>query len=310
MATVIETNLRLALTEFADYYNKALPNSLFGRVLDEVNADTGYFKPAAISVPGEMELFNGTLNVKSVETAAQIYETKVFAMGVGIDRNLLAKTDSISKGQVSKIIRGVVSKAIGHLDRRLTTLLLTGESVGNLVSGAFYSATGTMPGGNVTYDNIVGTSVSGSAAEVRSAIRAAQAHFVAMRNAGNDLQNGEAPRIGVMFDPRRTNGIPIYQSVADALNPDILNDAAKFAPGSVVAMPNGYLSGSVDDLWFFDLDALNKTFIVGWEQKPLLESINPNDSHSLIFRKFLTSLSAAYEVAFGNPMSSVLGNDA
>jgi hypothetical protein len=310
MATVIETNLRLALTEFVDTYNKALPVSLYGRVLEEINADTGFFKPAALSVPGEMELFNGTLNVKNVESAAQIYETKVFAMGVGIDKNLLGKTDSISKGQVSKIIRGTVSKAIGHLDRRLTALMLTGESVGNLVSGAFYSATGTMPGAAATYDNIVGTSVSGSAAEVRAAIRAAQAHFVSMRNAGNDLQNGEAPRIGVMFDPRRTNGIPIYQSVADAINPDILNDAAKFAPGSVVAMPNGYLSGSIDDLWFFDLDALSKTFIVGWEQKPLLETINPNDSHSLIFRKFLVSLSQAYEVSWGSPFSSVLGNDA
>lgn len=309
MASVLETNLRLALTEFVDTYNKALPVSLYGRLISEMNAENGYFKPAAISVPGEMELFNGTLNVKAVESAAQIYETKVFAMGVGIDKNLLGKTDSLSRQQVSRIIRGVVSKAIGHLDRRLTTLMLTGESVGGLVSGAFYSATGAMPGGQVTYDNIVGPSVSGSAAEVRSAIRAAQAHFVAFRNAGNDLQNGAAPRMGVMYDPRRTNGTPIHQSVADAINPDILNDAAKFEPGSVVAMPNGYLSGSIDDIWFFDLDAIEKAFIVGWEQKPLLETINPNDSHSLIFRKFLVSLSAAYEVSFGNPFSSVLGND-
>lgn len=310
MSTVLETNLRLAITEFVDTYNRALQTSMFAPMLEEVNADTGYFKPAAVSVPGEMELFNGTLNVKSVESAAQIYETKVFAMGVGIDKNLLGKTDSISKGQVSKVIRGVASKAIGHLDRRLTTLLLTGESVGNLVSGAFYSATGTMPGGAVTYDNIVGTSVSGSAAEVRAAIRAAQAHFLALRNAGNDLQRGSVPRIGVMYDPRRTNGTPIHQSVADAINPDILNDAAKFEAGSVIAIPNGYLSGSIDDIWFFDLDALDKSFIVGWEQKPLLETINPNDSHSLIFRKFLVSLSAAYEVSFGSPMSSILGNDA
>lgn len=311
MASVIETRLRESMAEFLDMFNKARATSVFGNLVMDTNAPEGFFKPAAVTLPGEASEFKGNATVFDVDSASAIYETLVFEYTLGIDRNKLEKLDSISKGEVTRIIRGMVKKAIGHIDKRLTALLLTGESAGSIVSGGFFSATAALPGGQ-TFDNIVGTSVSGSAAEVRGAIRAAQAAFISMRNAGNDLTSDVIPTIGVMYDPRATNGSLIHQSVADAINPDRLDGGAKFEPGTVVPMPNGYFSGSIADLWFFDINADMKPFIAGWQQRPVLESnVGATvDGARILNRQDLFQTSWAYEVAFGNPMAAVLGNDA
>ena len=309
MATALETRLRESMVEYYAIFNKERETSVFAGTYMEVPAETGFFKPAAITLPGEPEEFTGTVTYNTPNSAAQIYETKVFVYGVELSRDLLMKTDAISRGEVSRILAQAARKAVGQLDKRLTALLLTGESTGSLVSGAFFSATSALPGG-ATLDNLVGTSTSGSAAEVRAATHAARAHFLAMRGAGNTLMNSGWPRIGLMYDPRATNGTPIHQNVMDALFPDALDGAQIIPAGTVLAMPNGYFSGSNADLYFFDLDVPEKALVVGWQQKPILETNNPNSDSWITNRRARYVASWALECAFGNPAGAVLGNDA
>ncbi|MCZ7608504.1 MAG: hypothetical protein M5U25_21165 [Planctomycetota bacterium] len=309
MASVLETRLRESMVEYYDIVNKERAKSVFAGAYMELPAPEGFFKPNAIAVGGEPAEFTGTVTFNTPSSAAQIYETKVYVYGVEIDRNLLEKTDAISRGAVSRILRAAAMHSISHLDKLLTTLLLTGESAGSLVSGAFFSATSALPGGS-TLDNLVGTSVSGSAAEVRAATHAARAHFLAMRGAGNQLMKDGWPRIGLMYDPRATNGTPIHQNVMDALFPDALDGGQIIPAGSVVPMPNGYLSGSIADLWFFDLDVPEKALIVGVQQQPILEANSPNSDSWMVNRRARFVSSWAWEVAFGNPAAAVFGNDA
>jgi len=309
MASVLETRLRESLVEFYEIYNAELSSSVFDGTFMDVPAAEGFFKPTAITLPGEAEEFSGTVTMNTPDSAAQLYETLVFTYGAQMNRNLLEKTDEISRGAVSRMLRGIAMKSVSHLDKRLTALLLTGESAGNLTSGAFYSATSAMPGGQ-SLDNLVGTAVSGSATEVRAAVHAARAGFLAMRGAGNQLINGGWPRMGIMYDPRATNGVLIHQSVMDALDPDTLEGAQKIPEGTVVAMPNGYFSGSIDDIWFFDLDSPEKSLMVGWQQRPVLDMTDSGSDSYVISRAQTFVSSWAYEVAFGNNAASIIGNDA
>lgn len=309
MASVLETRLRESMVEYYEIYNAELSTSVFAGTFMDVPAAEGFFKPTAITLPGEAEEFSGTVTMNTPDSAAQLYETLVFTYGAQMNRNLLEKTDDISRGAVSRMLRGIAMKSVSHLDKRLTALLLTGESVGNLTSGAFYSATSAMPGGQ-TLDNLVGTAVSGSATEVRAAVHAARAGFLSMRGAGNQLINGGWPRIGIMYDPRATNGVLIHQSVMDALDPDTLEGAQKIPEGSVIPMPNAYFSGSIDDIWFFDLDVPEKALMVGWQQRPVLDATDSGSDSYVISRAQTFVSSWAYEVAFGNNAASIIGNDA
>lgn len=310
MATVLETRLRESMVEFYDIYNKELDSSRFAGAFQEVPAMEGFFKPTAITLPGEAEEFDGTVNLNALDSAAQLYETLVFAYGAWVDRNLLMKTDVLSRGAVTRLLTGIAQKSVSHLDKRLTTLLLTGETVGNLVAnGAFFSATSAIPGGS-TLDNLVGPAVSGSAAEIRSATHAARAAFLSMRGAGNQLLVSGWPRIGLMYDPRATNGILIHQSVMDALDPDTLEGAQKIPEGSVLPMPNAYFDGTVADIWFFDLDVPEKSLIVGWQQRPVLDATDQGSDSFVINRRQTFVSSWAYETAFGSNTAAVLGNDA
>lgn len=310
MASVLETRIRESIAEYYDIYNKSLTTSRFAGAFNELDASEGFFKPAAIALGGEAQEFDGTVDFNTPVVGAQIYETKVYVFGAEIDRNLLQKTDKLSRGMVTKILTSTAAKYIDNLDKRLTTLLLTGESAGNIfTAGAFFSATSALPGGS-TLDNVVGTGVSGSAAEVRAACHAARAGFLAMRGAGNQLMNNGWPRIGLMYDPRAVNGALIHQSVMDALYPDRLDGGQIIPDGAVVPMPNGYFSGSVADLWFFDLDVPEKALVVGVQQQPLLETNNPNSDSWIVNRRARFVASWANEVAFANNAAAILGNDA
>ena len=311
MATVFETRLRESLAEFYDIYNNELTTSVFSGAFMEVPADEGFFKPNAIVLPGEAVEFQGTVPMNTPQSAAQLYETLVFVYGAWIDRNLLQKTDVMSRGAVSRILRQIAQKQISHLDKKLTTLLLTGETAGNITDKtvAFFSATSALPGGS-TIDNLVGTAVSNDAGEIRSAVHAARAKFLSMRGAGNQLINGGWPRIGMMYDPRATNTNLIHESVMDALFPDEAPSVQKIPEGSVVPMPNAYLSGSIDDVWFFDLDVAEKALIVGWQQRPVLDATDAGSDSYVVNRRQTFVSSWAYETSFGNNAAGILGNDA
>lgn len=310
--TTLQTRLREATAEYIDIYDTVATQSVFAGTYDEVDASMGFFKAAAAVLGGSPEEFTGTATVNLMDSAAVTYLTKFFMYTLGIQVDELAKVDAISRGAITRKLRGVAIKAIGHIDRRLTTLLVSGETVGNMVlnTNPYFSATGAMPGGTGTYNNLFGTGTSGSAAEVRSAIRGAEMRFLGFRGPGTDLMVNGRPRIALMYDSGATNGTPIHQSVMDAIYPDILNDAAKFQ--NITPRPNPYLGGSNADMWAFNLDAAQKGLVLGWQQKPdFRATLGKDDSDVILNNRNLIQSTWGYEVAFsGDPFAIVILNDA
>lgn len=312
--TALQTRLREATAEYIDVYDQVRQQGVCAGLYDEIDASMGFFKAAAAALMGQPEEFTGTATVNQVDSSAATFLTKFFMYTLGIQVDELAKTDAISRGAITRKLRGMAVKAIGHIDRRLTALLITGETGGNFNGGAsiastpFFSATSAIVGGG-TINNIFGTSVSGSAAEVLAALWGAEVRFLGFRGPGNDLMTNGRPRIALMYDSGATNGIPIHNSVMDAINPQLLNDKARFP--NVEPRPNPYLGGSVADLWAFNLDAAVKAFALGWQQKPdFRATIGQNDSDVILNNRNLIQTTWGYEVAFGSNLAAVLLNDA
>jgi hypothetical protein len=312
MPTDVHTNrLRESLAEVQDIFNKYQPNSLFDRTFAEVDATAGFFKPAAIALIGEPEEWNGSAVVNVASSASAIYETKIYQYTWGLDVNQLTRTDRLSRGAVTRMLTAIVRKWIGHRDRKLTTLLLTGESAGSLTSGGIFSTTTATVAGAGTVNNLHGTAVSGSANEVLAALHAGRGLLRGMRSAGNDVFRTTNPQIGLMYAPRGQSGLE-EQYVMDALRPMLLNDKYRFGDSEVVPLPNDYL-GTSADMWMFDLSSGEPMFLVGVEQEPdFLTTLGSTSSADrIMYRRALGATSYVYECAFsGDPYQAVLLNDA
>lgn len=308
----LHTNrLRESLAEFQDIFNKAQSASLFDRTYQEVDASLGFFKPATIALLGEPEEFNGSPTINVASTGSVVVETHVFQYTWGLDVNQIARTDRLSRGAVTSMLTAIVRKWMGHRDRRLTTTLLTGESAGTFAGGAIFSTTATTVGGGGTVNNLHGTAVSGSSAEVLAALHAGRALHRGMRSMGNDVFKVGNPQVGLMYAPRGQSGLE-EGYVMDALRPMLLNDKYRFGDAEVVPLPNDYL-GTAADMYLFDLDMSEKTFIIGVEQEPDFQTTlgSNNDSYKILHRMALGATSYVYETAFsGNPYQCVMLNDA
>lgn len=309
------TRLRESMVEFYEIFNRAKQDSIFDGLVQEVPAELGFFKPAALALPGQPSEFSGTATVHTIDSLSQSYETKVYEYTWQLDKNLIMRTDAASRGMVSRMLRGIASKWVGHRDRKLTTLLQTCESAGGLDGNAIVGSTVATLDGSITVDNQTATAVSGSADEVLSATHEALGLFETMRNTNNDLAKGAAPRVLLMFDPvGQTNE---RKFVYDALQPMLLNDEYKFDGNQVVPRANGYL-GTDPDLYFFDLDTPDKYFVCGVEQDAdfvttlgMGGGAGQADGFQILYRKHLGQTSYVYECAFsGNPYGMVHGNDA
>lgn len=307
--TALESRMRETIALFDEIYDQETQQSVFSvggsSLLAEVDASSGAFKPGALAIPGSPVEFNGSVPVNTPETVSIEYYTKVFVFGFGIDINLLMRTDKIARNTLSNRMRNVIRKWVGHRDQRATALMLTYESTGNLAGGAFFSSTTALPGGN-TFDNIVSAAVGDSATEVLSFLHSARAKFRSMKGVGGNLVRTTLPRIGLMYSPLQA-GLEGY--VMDALRPMLLNDKYKFEASEVIPMPNAYITAR-KDLWAWDLDNPEKPFVVGVEQPPMFETnAGISDTYKLLNRRTIAVTSYAYEVAPGNAMSGVLGND-
>lgn len=303
------TRLRESAAEFHDLFNKARQDSLFDGLVMEIDASLGFFKPAALALPGAPSEFTGTAIVHTVNSASQSYETKVYEYTWGLDINLIMRLDKVGRGQATEMLRGIARKWVGHQDRKLTTLLQTGESTGGLDGNGIFSSTAYTPNPGVTVDNVTATAVSGSADEVLSTTHEAFGLFETMTNVGTDLaHNGELNLI-LMFSP--VGQTDERKFVMDALEPMLLNDEYKFPAGKVTPRSNGYL-GAEADLYFFVRDHNPKFFVCGVEQSPdFVTTAGAPDWARIINRQEVGQTSYVYECAFsGDPYGAVLGNDA
>lgn len=309
MGDVNTTRLREAATEFLDMFERGQAESKFAGLTQDVDASAGFFKPAAIGLPGEPTEFTGTATVHAINSSSKSYDTAIYEYTWGIDKNMLMRTDKLARGQVTAMLRNIVRKWVGHKDKLLTTLLATGESVGTHAATAIFSATTATLNPGVTVDNIFGTGVSGSAAEVLAALHQGFAHFEAMRNNGNDLVNGKTPRVALMYSGTGQAGE--RQFVYDALKPMLLNDKYLFGGDQVIPVNNAYL-GTNADMWMFDLDTPNKFFVVGVEQQAdFITDLGTPGYGVIMNRRNLGQTSYGYGVAFaGDPTGAVMLNDA
>lgn len=301
----IHSRLREARAEFIGMYNKRKDNSLFNGLVAELPAPEGFFKVTALSSPGEMEDFTGTATVNGLDSASQTYTTTLRHYTLGIDKNLLMKSDAVARGQVSAEIRKMAGRVVADEDKKLTTLLETGESTGNLDGNAFFADALALPGSSVTIDNLRSGAWTDSAAEFRSAIHDARNAFMSMRNAGNDLyHSGKPATIVVMYPPA------IEQFVMDAVRPDQLDGGYKFENMSIDLRPNAYLDDA-DDVYIFVAESDYKPLIIGRQEQPnLVSTAGMNDSYQILHNQDLFQVRAAYEVAFGAPFSAVKMKDA
>ena len=309
MADVNTTRLREAATEFLDMFERGQAESKFAGLTQDVDASAGFFKPAAIGLPGEPTEFTGTATVHAINSSSKSYDTAIYEYTWGIDKNMLMRTDKLARGTVTSMLRNIVRKWVGHKDKLLTTLLATGESVGTHAASAIFSDTAATLNPNVTVDNKFGTAVSGSANEVLAALHAGFGLFEAMRNNGNDLVNGKTPRVVLMYSGAGQPGE--RQFVYDALKPMLLNDKYMFGGDQVIPVNNPYL-GANADMWMFDLDTPNKFFVVGVEQQADFITDLGSPGYGVIMnRRNLGQTSYGYGVAFsGDPTGAVLLNDA
>ena len=310
MADVNTTRLREAAIEFLDMFERGQADSKFAGLVQDVDAAPGFFKPAALGLPGEPSEFAGTAIVHAINSSSKSYNTAIYEYTWGIDKNMLMRTDKLARGMVTTMFRNIVRKWVGHVDKTLTTLLATGESLGTHAASAIFSTTTATLNPNVTVNNKYGTSVSGSAAEVLTAMHGGMALFEAMRNNGNDLVNGKAPRVMLMYSGTGQTGE--RQFVYDALQPMLLNDKYLFQGDQVIPQNNPYL-GSNADMWLFDLDTPNKFFVRGIEQQAdfVTNLGSQSDSDVIIHRRHIGQTSYGYGVAFsGDPTGAVMLNDA
>lgn len=303
------TRLRESAAEFHDLFNLARQDSLFADLVMDIDASLGFFKPAALALPGAPSEFTGTATVHTVNSASQSYETKVYEYTWGLDINLIMRLDAASRNMATTILRGIARKWVGHRDRKLTTLLQTGESVGGLDGNAIFSSTAYTPNPNVTVDNVTATATSGSADEVLSTTHEAFGLFETMTNVGTDLAHSGDLNLILMYSP--IGQTDERKFVHDALMPMLLNDEYKFPAGTVTPRSNGYL-GAEADLYFFVANHNPKFFVVGVEQEAdFVTTAGAPDWARIINRQEVGQTSYVYEAAFsGDPYGAVLGNDA
>ena len=303
------SRLRESAAEFWDIFNKSKEESIFTDLVQEIDASLGFFKPAALALPGQPSEFTGTATVHTVNSASQSYETKVYEYTWGLDVNLIKRLDAVGRGMVTTLLRGIARKWVGHRDRKLTTLLATGQSTGGLDGNAIFSSTAYTPNPGITVDNLSASAVSGSADEVLSAIHEGFGLFETMRTVGNDLAHGSTPGVVLMFDP--VGQTDQRKFVYDALEPMLLNDEYKFPQGTVEMRPNGYLGGNAD-MWMFVKGRDPKFFVCGVEQDAdFVTNMDAPDWARIINRQVVGQTSYVYECAFsGDPYGAVCLNDA
>lgn len=310
MGDVNTTRLREAGTEFLDMFERGQAESKFDGTVQEVDASAGFFKPAAIGLPGEPTEFTGNATVHAITSSSKQYNTLIFEYTWGIDKNMLLRTDKLARGMVTQMLRNIVRKWVGHRDKRLTTLLATCESTGTHGATAICDTAVPTLNPGVTVNNKFGTAVSGSADEVLNALHGGMGLFEAMRNDGNDLVRDEAPRVRLMYSATGQAGERKF--IFDALKPHLLNDKYLFEGNLVLPKNNPYL-GTNPDMWLFDLDTPNKPLMVGIEQQPdfVTDLGNPSGAQVILNRRNLGQTSCGYEVAFsGDPTGLVMLNDA
>lgn len=300
MATpgTIQAALREAKADFFGMFTQAAKQSIFDRITRKIPAAEGFFKIADIYPVGEMEDFVGTATVNGLDSASISVDTKLREYTLGIDHNLLMKTDAISRGEVTRQLQKLAERIACDIDKRQTVSL---EANGTDIFGsAFFSDTKDIPGSNVTFDNLRSGAWTDSAGEVRDAIFEGIVALHGMRNSANCRvhDDPEKKQFMLMYHPA------ITQFVMDAVFPQLLNDAAR-VDGIVQLMSNTYLTDE-DDMYMFVLDNQYAPVVYGEQEAPnLITTSGDDDAEKILHNNLLWQARYAGEVGYGSAFSAV-----
>lgn len=307
--STIHSNLREARAEFVQLYSEVSQNDPFEGLVETYAAPEGFAKITALTSPGGMEDAKGTAVVNGLDSATYSIETKLRRKTVGIERNLLTKSDAVARGEVTRALRSLAEIVVADRAERLTDLLETGESAGGVGTTAQFSASNGIPGTTVTFDNLKSGAWTDSAAEVLSAIWKGQQAFADMLSAHGYLYHGNPKNLkfALMYHPAITS------YVMDAVSPQLLNDKAR-VDQLVELRPNSYLSNQ-DHMYLMVMGGSRKPLVYAEQEAPNLISTigaKADDASLALIMQNQELFQARYagEVGFGSALHAVKLKDA
>lgn len=303
-ASTIHANLREARAEFIQLYNEVSKNDPFEGLYEMYAAPEGFAKITSLTAPGKMQDATGTAQVDGLDSASYTVTTKLRRKTVGIDRNLLNRSDAVAKGEVSRALRALAEIVVADRAERMTDLLETGESVGGVGTTAQHSATNGIPGTTVTFDNLKSGAWTDSAAEVLSAVWKGHQAFADMLAAHGYLYHGNPKNLkfALMYHPAITS------YVMDAVNPQLLNDKARI--DSIIELrPNSELANQ-DHMYMFILGGSRKPMVYAEQEAPnMISTIGANSQDAafsvIMQNQELFQARYAGEVGWGSPLHVV-----
>jgi hypothetical protein len=294
MPSDIVTKLRETTSIFYGALSRMMKNDPFAGLSRRIPAPQGFFKIGDVYPTGSMEDAVGIATVNSIQAASKLYETKGRRYTGGINYETWLQGDAVTGGAVSRAAQ--ISAAAIQADRlsRLTTLLTNGgtgtdmfltTSEGSTASTAF-AATKVIPRANVTFDN----------------------KFDGHQNTINGFIHTppeQGARYVVMVPP------VLRQLAADALNPQLSNDAARLGDMGVTYRVNPYLaatSAAVQAAVFyvFAVDEVYTPLAEGWRgPEEFRNTFGRDEAHLILFNQHLFQPYYAMEVGYASTMNMI-----
>lgn len=316
MPSDVTAKLRETTTLFYGMLSRMMRNDPFAGLTRRIPAPQGFFKIGDAYPTGSMEDAAGIANVNSIQAASKLYETKARRYTGGISYETWLTGDAASGGQISRAAQ--ISAAHVQADRlsRLTSLLTNGgtgtdmfltTSEGSTASAAFAS-TKYIPRSNVTFDNIISGDYTSSVALFRSSIFLALAKFDGHQNTIKGFIHSPpeaGARYVVMVPP------VLRQLAADALNPQLSNDAARLDDMGVKYVVNPYLAATSSAVqaavyYVFAVDEVYTPLAEGWRgPEEFRSTFGRDEAHLILFNQHLFQPYYAMEVGYASTMNMI-----
>jgi hypothetical protein len=302
--STIAAKWREAKTILSGMVSKAPQFSDFEGMLASVPAPEGYFKLADWVIPGKFKTRSGTATVNGVSAFSKEYTTSVKEYLIEVDKDLMERTDAISMGEFSRIVRSIGSGMMADRDERMTALLTT---PGTDIFNVSFLGSHTIPDTAVTFNNIL-TGAGVTAANIQTDFWAAVAHFSTL-----------AGSTGYRYHGSRGKGLR-YVAMYPAALEEVMQNAFAAQLGSnggsnvafnkVELRVNPSLDATSESDWYLEVLDDNYPVIVEGVGKALeFSETQVNDSYVIINGKHLMKVEYKSGFAPGSPMHLVRINN-
>lgn len=320
MPSDINSKLRETTSQFYGFLARMQKNDPFAGLTRRIPAPLGIFKIGDVYPTGGMEDAIGIAKVDALQATSKLYETKARRYTGGINYETWLQGDAITGGAVTRAIQ--ISAGAIQADRlsRLTGLLTAGGTDTDLfrttsegsTGSAFFAATKYIPRSGITFDNLLSGDYTSSVALFRAAIFAALAKFDGYQNTINGFIHTppeQGAKYVVMIPP------VLRQVAADALNPELSNDAARLDSMGVTYRVNPYLAAvstaaQAAVFYVFAVDEIFTPFAEGWRgPEEFRSTFGHDEAHLILFNQHLFQPYYAMEVGYASSMNAIRVTD-